>query len=108
MHSSNRQARNKNSTHRRKIAMFVEIQDISQNNVIKGAQQHVPYAREEVTWQKLVEVLGKQKNLKEKTTCSLILFQLFRKSFARREQWLKIFKLFNRGHWLYRSHHKSK
>ena len=52
--------------HRRRIAMFVEIQDISQNNVIKGAQQHVPYARKEVTWQKLVEVLGKQKNLKEK------------------------------------------
>jgi nicotinamide mononucleotide adenylyltransferase len=68
MHSSNRQARNKSSTPQTKlkIAIFVEIQDISQNNVIKGAQQHVPYARKEVTWQKLVEVLGKQKNLKEK------------------------------------------
>jgi hypothetical protein len=29
---------------RRKIAMFLEIQDISQINVIKGAQQHVLYA----------------------------------------------------------------
>jgi hypothetical protein len=29
MHSSNRQARNKISHRRRKIAMFVEIQDIS-------------------------------------------------------------------------------
>ena len=39
MHSSNRQARNKSSTpRRRKIAMFVEMQDISQNNLIKGAQ----------------------------------------------------------------------
>ena len=66
MHSSNRQARNKISHRRRKIAMFVEIQDISQNNVIRGAQRHVLYARKEVTWQKLVEVLGKQKNLREK------------------------------------------
>jgi hypothetical protein len=50
MHSSNRQARNKSSIPRtRKIAMFVEIQDISQNNLIKGAQKNVLYARKEAT-----------------------------------------------------------
>jgi hypothetical protein len=48
--------------------MFVEIQDISQHNVIKGAQQHVPYMQEKRSLGKslAVEVLGKPKNLKEK------------------------------------------
>ena len=63
----------------------------------------------------LAKVLGKQKKFwenrkisRKRNTCSLVLFQLFRKSFARRKQWLRKIKLSNRGHWLYRWHYKSK